>query len=200
MSRFVLFAFAISRLVVVVVMVFGRGTIGRGWFWQPGDMLATFSQWDSVYYLHIARHGYFHSPETSDTVAFFPMFPLLTRAASAVFHDFRAAGVVTANACFLIAGFLLHRLVRVDFADRRIADAAVAFLMFSPVSFFFSVAYTEATFLMFAVATFLAAFRGGGGWRVSAGCASPRRETLASGWRSRCSSSISGKHGTLGAR
>ena len=159
-ARSVLFAFAISRLVVLVILVFGRGVIGRGWFWQPGDTLGAFTQWDSVYYLHIARHGYFHSPATSDTVAFFPMFPLLTRAASLIFHDFRAAGVATANICLLVSGVLLHRLVRVDFADRRVADAAVTFLMFSPVSFFFSVAYTEATFLMFAIATFLAAVRG----------------------------------------
>ncbi|HSH40001.1 MAG TPA: mannosyltransferase family protein [Chthoniobacterales bacterium] len=153
----VLLAFVVSRLVIAGCILLARSTMVRGPFWQPGGFLEALTQWDSVYYIHIARHGYFHSPETSGTVGFFPFYPLLVRGMSVVFHDFRVAALVTANACLLIAGFLLHRLARREFANRAVADAAVMFLMFGPVSFFFSTAYTEATFLMLAIGAYLAA-------------------------------------------
>lgn len=157
--RAVLIAFAVSRLLIAGLVLAGRNATVRGRFWQPGGLLEALTQWDSAHYIHIARYGYFHTPETWGTAGFFPFFPLLTRAMSFLFHDFRIAGVVTANICFLAAAILLHRLVRIDFPDRRVADATVTFLMFSPVSFFFSMAYTEATFLLLAVAAFLAARR-----------------------------------------
>jgi len=152
--------FAGSRLLISALLSLSPSVVVRGAFWHPGDLLARLTQWDSVYYLHIARHGLFYSPETRGTVGFFPFYSVLVRIAAFVFHDYRVAAVVVANGCLLVAGFLLHRLVRIDFADRRVADASVMFLMFSPVSFFFSTAYSESTFLMFAVASFLAAFRG----------------------------------------
>ncbi len=155
----VLLAFIVSRCVVAACVLLARSTMVRGPYWQPGGFLEALTQWDSIYYIHIARHGYFHSPETSGTVGFFPFFPLLVRGMSFVFHDFRVAALVTANACLLAAGFLLHRLARIEFSNRAVADAAVIFLMFGPVSFFFSTAYTEATFLMLAIGSYLAAVK-----------------------------------------
>lgn len=153
----VVLAFAASRLLIAACVLLARSTMVRGPFWQPGGLLEALTQWDSVYYIEIARHGYFHSPETSGTAGFFPFFPLLVRGMAVIFHDFRVAAVVTANLCLLIAGFLLHRLARREFANRAVADAAVVFLMFGPASFFFSAAYSESTFLMLALGAYLAA-------------------------------------------
>ncbi|MBA2432454.1 MAG: hypothetical protein H0V56_10135 [Chthoniobacterales bacterium] len=158
-TKAVWLAFAASRLLILGLILLSRGAAARGKFWQPGGLLEVLTQWDSVYYIHIARHGYFASPESASTVAFFPFFPLLTSLMSWIILDVRLAGVVTANLCLLTAGLLLHRLVRVDFEEKRVADVAVILLMFSPVSFFFSMAYTEATFLMLALGSMLAALR-----------------------------------------
>jgi hypothetical protein len=162
----VIVPFAASRALIFAVLALAPTVFARGWYWHPGGLLAKLTQWDSVYYLHIARHGLFYSPETVGTVGFFPFYSILVRGMAFVFHDYRVAAIVVANICLLVAGFLLHRLVRIDFPDRKIADAAVTFLMFSPVSFFFSTAYTEATFVMLAIGCFLAALRG---WWWTAG-------------------------------
>jgi len=164
----VIVPFAASRVLILVVSALAPTVFTRGWFWVPGGLLTKLTQWDSVYYLHIARHGYFYTPADHGTVGFFPFFSVLVRLAAFVFHDYRVAAVVVAHSCLLVAGFLLHRLVKMDFADRRVADATVTLLMFSPVSFFFSTAYTEATFLMLAIGSFLAAFRGR--WLVAGLC------------------------------
>jgi hypothetical protein len=158
-SRLVLLMFVSSRLLIVGVILLSKMVIVRGPFWQPGGLLASLTQWDSLYYIHIVRHGYFHAEGWHSTVAFFPFYPMLVRAMSFIFLDVRLAAVLTANICFLVAALLLHRLIRWEFEDRRIADIAVTLLMFSPVSFFFSSAYTESTFLMLAVAAYFAALR-----------------------------------------
>lgn len=164
----VLVPFLGSRVLVFAVLLLAPMVFTRGWYWHPGGLLARLTQWDSVYYLHIARHGFFYSPETRGTAGFFPFFSILVRLVAFVFHDYRLAAVIVANGCLLVAGFLLHRLVRIDFADSRVADASVTFLMFSPVSFFFSTAYSEATFVMLAIASFLAALRGR--WFLAGAC------------------------------
>ena len=155
----VLLAFLVSRGVVVACVLLARSTMVRGPFWQPGGFLEALTQWDSVYYIQFARHGYSHSAETSAAIGAAPFFPLLVRGMSLIFHDFRVAALVTSNACLLGAGFLLHRLARIEFANRAVADAAVIFLMFAPVSFLFSSAYSEATFLMLAIGAYLAAVK-----------------------------------------
>ncbi|MFN2507161.1 MAG: mannosyltransferase family protein [Chthoniobacterales bacterium] len=154
----VLVAFVASRVVIVGVMLLSQMVILRGRFWRPGGLLEVLSNWDGVYYLHIARHGYFYIPEMSSTIVFFPVYPLAVRLFSFIFHDFRVAAVVVANVALLLAALLLERLVRQDYG-RRVSTAAVVFLMFSPVSFFFSSMYTESTFLLFAVAAFFAAVK-----------------------------------------
>lgn len=158
-SKVVLLTFVLSRVLVFTTILLTRVQIARGPFWQPGGFLTALVQWDSVYYIHIARYGYFHTKGWESTVAFFPFYPILVRATSLVFHDFRIAAVITSNCCFLIAGVLLHRLVRWEFGDVALADRAVTLLMFSPVSFFFSTGYTEATFLMLAIGSYYAALR-----------------------------------------
>lgn len=164
----VLVAFVASRLLIGTIIVLSREIIVRGPFWQPGGLLAALTQWDSFYYVSIARDGYFRSVETEGTVAFFPFYPLLVHVVSFVFHEMRVAAVLTSNLCLLGAGLLLQRLVEREMNDRALGNYAVAFLMFGPVSFFFSTAYTEATFLLLAIACLYAAIEGR--WLVAGLC------------------------------
>ncbi len=115
------------------------------------------TQWDGNWYLSIASHGYHFSTEHQSNMGFFPFYPMLVKLMSYAISNMAIAGVVTANLCLLVAGFLLYRLVSMDHTDQKVPRAAVIFLMFSPVSFFFSSAYTESTFVMLVVGAFLAA-------------------------------------------
>lgn len=114
-------------------------------------------QWDGNWYLSIASDGYHFSTEHESNMGFFPFYPMLVKLMSYIIPNMAEAGIATANLCLLVAGFLLYRLVALDYADEKIKRAAVMFLMFSPVSFFFSSAYTESTFIMLVIGSFLAA-------------------------------------------
>jgi hypothetical protein len=59
------------------------------------------------------------------------------------------------------------RLLRLDY-DERVCRRTITFLMFNPVSFFLSSAYTESTFLLLSIGALLAA-RQGRWWAVALG-------------------------------
>ena len=172
--RWVLMTFATSRLVIVLVMLLSRQIISRGPYVQisgqmehGGTLFDLFTQSDGVWYRMIAEHGY-QPPSHPLAPAFFPFYSVLIRLAEFVVRDWQAASLLVSNGCFIAAALLFDRLLRLDHDDAT-SRRAITFLMFSPLSFFFSSAYTESTFLLLAVAAALAARKGQ--WLVACLCA-----------------------------
>jgi hypothetical protein len=158
--EWVVVTFIASRLIVLALVYLSRLVITRGEYWHPGGVLSALLHFDAeLWYIDIARSGYFFSAVEPSSMGFFPFYPMLIWLASFVFWDFRIAGIVVAHVCFLIAALLLNALINHEYDDQRINRIAVTFLMFGPASFFFSHAYSEPTFLMLATGAFLAAVR-----------------------------------------
>ena len=159
-ARWVLAAFIASRLLLFAVIVLSRKIMVRGELWHPGGLLSVLEQFDGeLWYMTIARDGYWFSTTEPSPVPFFPMFPILMKLVSFVFHDMRIAGFIVPHLCLLATALFLKALVERDY-DSRTARAAVLFLLFNPVSLFHSSAYSESTFLMFATGSMLAALQG----------------------------------------
>lgn len=167
--EWVFVTFVASRLLVFALIYLSRLIFTRGSYWHPGGVLSCLLQFDAeLWYIDIARSGYFFSATEPSSMGFFPFYPLLIRLAHLVFWDYRVAAVVAAHVCFLVAALLLNALINHDYSDQRINRAAITLLMFNPVSFFFSHAYSESTFLMLATGAFLAALRGR--WLIACLC------------------------------
>jgi hypothetical protein len=115
-------------------------------------VLAPGARWDSVWYLWIAQHGYSSRLAT----AFYPLYPLLVRAATLGFIPPILAGTAVSIAAFMVSLYLLYRLVRLDFDD-RVARLTVLLVAVFPTSLFFSAVYTESLFLALSVGATLAA-------------------------------------------
>jgi len=117
----------------------------------------TFTRYDSGYYLGIARYGYSPVAGGRSNIAFFPVYPYLMRYVGRLFGrtpgDTYLGGIVVAWACYVLAMMALYRLARLDL-PRRQAERAVLLATIFPFAFFFGVAYSESTFLLFAVLTF----------------------------------------------
>jgi hypothetical protein len=154
--------FGASRLIIVLVMLLARRTVGLGPYVDVsqqmehgGSLLDLFTQWDGVWYRMIATHGYL-PPANPLAPSFFPFYPILVRAASfLVGGNMQIASVLVSNASLFGAALLLYRLLRLDHVD-GICRRAIAFLMLSPLSFYFSAAYSESTFLFLTVGSALA--------------------------------------------
>lgn len=118
---------------------------------------------DAGWYYGIANHGYEKRPFDADRAAnwaFFPLHPMLWRVAMIWGEgDGALVGVVLANICLLASLFLVHRLTVALGYPLRVAHGAVLFLTFAPVSYFFSMPWSESLFLLLTTATFLAATR-----------------------------------------
>lgn len=117
------------------------------------------SRWDTGFYLSIADEGYKYEGERLPSVAFFPLLPLLIRAASQITGDSLLAGLVVTNLALLGAAILFYRLVQDEWGT-SVADRAVWYLLIFPMSFFGSAIYTESLFLLLAVGALYLARKG----------------------------------------
>lgn len=114
---------------------------------HPRAWLAIWQRFDVNWYLAIARNGYGKVP---GDVHFPPLYPVLINLFSVVFRD----DLISA---LLISQFSLYILVKLLFdlfsgwGRPELAARSLFFLLIFPTSFFFFSAYTEATFVVFAV-------------------------------------------------
>jgi len=129
-------------------------------------LVAPLARWDSVWYLAIANDGY--PADDPRRTAFFPLYPLLVRAADALVRDPIVAGALVSLACFAVALVLLHRLTELELGAPA-ASATVWALALFPASVFFSAVYSEALYLMLSVGCVYAARTGRWGWAGVAG-------------------------------
>src|SRR5204862_5568419 len=88
--------------------LFDPGAVTRPFGPAGNALVAPLARWDSVWYLAIANDGY--PADDPRRAAFFPLYPLLVRAANAVVGSPIVAGAPVSLACFAIARVLLPRL------------------------------------------------------------------------------------------
>ena len=127
--------------------VFGRTSP----FWD------TFARYDTGHFQNIAWSGYVPTPDGRSDIAYFPVYPLLMRWVGEMFGHHHAiyymAGILISWVCFILAMIALYYLARLDLPHRR-AERAVLLIAIFPFSFFYGVAYSESTFLLFTVLAF----------------------------------------------
>ncbi|ETK86254.1 hypothetical protein F441_09246 [Phytophthora nicotianae CJ01A1] len=112
---------------------------------QAGDSsFAALSNWDGVYFSHIALSGYdfehFH--------AFFPLYPLLARWFARLLPLETSAAVIISgwlisNVSFVLAALFLYRLGCVVLRDEVVARRAAYLFCVAPSSIFMSAVYSE---------------------------------------------------------
>jgi hypothetical protein len=184
----VLAAFALSRLAFAFAATVGWWLVPRAPRWSgrvtphAPAWLALHWHWDAVYYYTIALGGYGASPAAVRTYspadhlpAFFPLWPLLLRAAASLATwpqapaavpfaaapaPVLAAGMVLTNLVALVALRNLHALVARETGDAARAGRAVLYAALAPAAFCYAIPYTEGLFLATSTAAFLAARQG----------------------------------------
>lgn len=175
--RAALYPFALSRVVVFLILIVGGqiGHIKSGDFETTRDfylhinktpvarlLRETVQAADINWYLGIAELGYHKEPFNTDKQrnwAFFPLFPLLWRAASRLTGEFVITGIVLVNIFFFFALVVLHKTARAFGLDEADARRSLFYLAVFPVSYFFSLPLTESLFLLLTTGSFLAAKR-----------------------------------------
>jgi hypothetical protein len=117
----------------------------------------TISAGDALWYMSIARNGYEREPFNVDqqhTWAFFPLYPLLVSLAAKVTGEFSLTAALLSNTLLLAALIFMHKTVLLFGSDGGDADRAIFYTAAFPLSYFFSLPFTESLFLLLTVASF----------------------------------------------
>lgn len=141
-----------SRLWLVVATIVAARLSYPSILSQPAidPLWRTWDRWDVKHYLLIAHEGYQPSA-VGTTPAFFPLWPLVMRSGSLFTGgDDYLAGLILANVAWLVALFVLYRLVEHDF-DGMTARWSVIALSCFPATLFSFVPYPESLFLALAI-------------------------------------------------
>ena len=167
--RWVLLAFVSSRFIIFGLMKLSKMIIVGGEYWnRKGGVISVLTSWDGAKYIEIAERGYSGAGDHTAALGFLPLYPAVVWLVSLVLQNAAVSAVLVSNILLLGAGILLKELLDREYHEPRISRTAVMFLMFSPVSFFFSSAYSESLFLVLSLGAFFAATRRS--WLVACLC------------------------------
>ena len=125
---------------------------------HPGwsGIFSTFERFDALWFLRISETGY---RVADGSAAFFPLFPMATRAVSfALGGHPLAAGTLVSNVAFVGALVTIHRLGE-EAVGTSGARFGVLFLCAFPTAYFFVMPYSESVFLLCVATSILAARR-----------------------------------------
>ncbi|MBU2100525.1 hypothetical protein KKG83_07600 [Candidatus Micrarchaeota archaeon] len=146
--------FFASRLFVFLIGFFSVFVVPKSRFFVSSNSLFDlFFYWDSVWYISIVERGFSYIPGEFSTVAFFPLYPLLIKLFSFVLFDSKLSGYLISNISFFLALFFLYKLISLDYS-KSIASKTVFFISIAPLTFFFSIIYTEGLFVFLAILSF----------------------------------------------
>ncbi|HEX9188308.1 MAG TPA: mannosyltransferase family protein [Vicinamibacteria bacterium] len=128
----------------------------------------TFAAWDSGWYFDIAQRGYYWNAFGQSSLAFFPLYPLLMRAAAWPFgggeRALWIAGIAISFGCLFLGLAVLHRLTLTLSGSRETARRTVLYVAVFPFAYFFTQVYTESLFLLTSVSAVAAAVASRWGW------------------------------------
>ena len=151
----VLGVYVASRLVILFAAYYGRSVS------HAASLGSLFSSWDAGHYMDIATNGYPVHPDVTQysNVAFFPGYPMLTRAV-ATLTGFSAltAGVIIAWVAGAVFVVLVTALVARAF-DSEAGQRAGILLAVFPGAYIATIAYAESLATMFVAASLWAMAR-----------------------------------------
>ena len=143
----VLAAFVISRLILLLggaVWAYMKGELDSYVWSFPWNWI----RWDAHHYLGLIENWYVNEGDPRYHIVFFPLYPAICR----VIHlatglDAMPVAFFVSNAFFIACGYIMFRLGEMA-ARFKGGVRAMLLFMFSPLTLFCSVPYTESTFLL----------------------------------------------------
>jgi hypothetical protein len=118
--------------------------------------LEGWTRWDATWYLQIARDGYsYRGPHTQSSVAFFPAYPLSSRAVGWITGDTPRAAILVTIVCGLAVAVMFFRWCEPRIGTRSARFALVALLTYPFAFYLFGAIYADALFIAATLAAFL---------------------------------------------
>ena len=152
-------AFIASRLLVVLVCATGCWIQTKDLSGFFGALWENLFPWDAHHYLDIIDNGYVATGEAQLFIVFFPFYPMLCRCLTMLTGiSATAASFIVSNVALVGCGAAMYRLAEID-GGPTLGRRAMLLLLFCPMTYFYSISYTESTFLLMTLLAVLFARR-----------------------------------------
>lgn len=127
---------------------------------QSWNLVHLHNRWDAYWYLDIAKNGYYlRGEKTLANVVFFPLYPLLVRAAGTLTGaDLELSGWIVSS-LFLVGALVLLMQIAREFHPGIDPRLPAIFLLVYPTAFFLNAIYSESLFLFLSLAAVRCALR-----------------------------------------
>ncbi len=116
-------------------------------------VLALANRWDSHHFLEIARNGYPSGVESDLLFAFAPVYPWMVALVGQAVGNLYLAGVLVSNAFYFLSIIAFYKVARLYMDYEESCLLALVFGMFPTYLTYGTVAYSEAPYLFFAIAS-----------------------------------------------
>lgn len=165
---YVLALFALSRLLVFLMATYGAVMTDDISKLSPLNWI----RWDANHYIGLAENWYVNEGDPRFHIVFFPLYPAVLRMARVLFGwDAGVFGIVFSNACLLASSVALYCLAYEEYGYSRALLSACLFL-FSPMTFFYSLPFSESLFFLLTVLSAYMAVKKKFAWAIVFGALS----------------------------
>ena len=135
----------------------------RAWMGDPGGLearLRWFAGIDTGNYMDIARYWYAPTPLAEERrLAFYPLYPLLTRGLWLLGLELYTAGTLVAVLFYSLSNCVLYRLLCLDYPEER-ARSVMKYTALLPAAFFFAAPMSESVFFFWCLLSYYLARKG----------------------------------------
>ena len=164
----------ISSFACVILGMVACSRIQR----EPLTIAEACERYDVMHYKAITEDGYQFDPTERSNVAFFPVFPLTSRAAQVVTGLPTTLALWAVSACYLLGSVVLFKsylndrfrnsdAVQGECKWISLPDAVLTMYCFFPTTFFLKIPYSESSFLFFTALVFVGMSRHWPLWLLS---------------------------------
>ncbi len=140
-------AFLVSRLLMLVGGLFlaaREGTLA----YYLNRLEPNWTRWDADHYVGLIRNWYVNEGDPRYHIVFFPLYPAIGRLLHlATGLSATACAYIVSNLAFFGCGVVMYRLAELSYGA-KVGARATLLLMFSPLTLFCSIPYTESVFLL----------------------------------------------------
>lgn len=133
-----------TRLILFIISAINSG--------ENNQLLSSWIRWDGPHYIDIAQNGYKAGGEQALWIVFYPLYPLLIKAASLIISNFSLSAVFVSIIFSFVASVALFELTLLDF-EKRVAILGVWFMNIFPTAYFLQGPYTESLFIALSILT-----------------------------------------------
>lgn len=148
--------FIVTRSILILLALFFIGFSGTD---RTISLSKALSQWDGKWYTQIATEGYHWSgPTHQANVAFFPLYPLLAKGLSFIIGNLEFSFFLVSHISFYFFLVFLMRIAKL-YLNKEDSDRTIWYVAIFPLSFVFSLFYSESLFMMLCAGSIYFAYK-----------------------------------------